>query len=149
MLELLLQRIDLNNNHNMLDQECLNYKLFRIRIGTNCLLNLLRKLPDNDQNKLCELTFLDKNPDKTHASLNGYFEMVIIMSDNSLQETAFQTLSSDSSSGIVKNYVTNSSEARLSTVANILTQRFGNNWKMILILILGLFTIALIIVILF
>jgi hypothetical protein len=71
------------------------------------------------------------------------------MSDNSLQETAFKTLSSDSSSGIVKDYVINSSSARLSTVADILTQRFGNDWKIILILILGLFVIALVIIILY
>lgn len=71
------------------------------------------------------------------------------MSDNSLQETAFKTLSSDSSSGIVKDYVINSSSARLSTVADILTQRFGNDWKIILILILGLFMIALVIIILY
>lgn len=70
------------------------------------------------------------------------------MSD-SLQETAAKTLLSDSSSGIVKDYVMNSSSARLSTVADILTQRFGNNWKIILILILGLFVIAITIIILF
>lgn len=71
------------------------------------------------------------------------------MSSDSIQETAIKTLLSDDSSGIVKNYVINSSSARLSTVTNILTQRFGNNWKIILILILGLFAIAIIIIILF
>lgn len=71
------------------------------------------------------------------------------MSEDPIQETAAKTLSSDSSSGIVSSYVTNSSSARLSAVGNILTQRFGNNWKIILILILGLFMFAIIIILIF
>lgn len=128
-------RIDWCSNHSIPHREYLNCMLSYIRIGINRGRHLLHIPPDNDQNRLCELTCLSS--------------VQINMSSDSLQETAANTILSDSSSGIVKDYVTNTSSARLSTVANILTQRFGNNWKMILILILGLFVIAIVIIVLF
>lgn len=71
------------------------------------------------------------------------------MVETPTQSTALKTLTSNSSNGIISEYTKASSSARLSTIGNILTQRFGSYWKLILILILFLLIITLIIILLF
>ncbi len=58
------------------------------------------------------------------------------------QTVGLDTLLNDSSSNINTQYTRTNASNRLSTVSNILFQKFGDSWKIILILAIILMAIA-------
>jgi hypothetical protein len=66
--------------------------------------------------------------------------------NNTSQTVGINTLLSDSSGEISKEFTQVDAANRLSTVANILSQKFGSYWKLILILIILLVAIVFVII---
>ena len=65
------------------------------------------------------------------------------------QTVSIDTLFDDSPDAIAKQYAMTESSNRLATVSNILGQKFGSSWKVILILMLLLLAIVILTLLLY